>query len=75
MNIGILYGKNEERTKDLKAGKASIGIDANSLYDDFNYYLQQSGGNLAEVAILIHRDVMVALGKPTEPVEVEDGHK
>ena len=55
MDVGIFYGKSKEGLKDLKEGKATIGVDANSLYEDFNFYLQQTSGNLANVAMLIHR--------------------
>ena len=69
MEIGIFYPKTKENIEDVKRGKAKIGITVESMYEDFNYYLQEFNGNFGLVALQIHKDLMQATGRIEIPQE------
>lgn len=64
MKIGILQTEKNEKAKELlKSNKASIGVDAEQLYNQLNLMEIQTGYNSVQILAELKKELMVITGR------------
>jgi len=77
MKTGLLYKpENKEKVKkELESGKAVVGIDAESLYDQLNLMEIQTDCNYQRIILELKKELMVISGRliitPTDDTKEE----